>query len=275
MIKIVVMSVIRVGTHFNIELEFTAASFGRRLIAWALDLLLQVFYLLLASRFLRWLMLRLDPSSDTDYNLWAIVLILMLPFFLYHFVCELTLKGQSIGKQIVGIRVVNINGGQPAISQLIIRWLIRTSDYAVLLILIYTPSALMFGTGFFNAMGASLLLLFADVVLVNSTQKHQRLGDLLAHTMLIATKQPGTIEETLYIEVEETYTPQFPEVMQLTDRDINSLKGLLDTAKGQHDEELAERAAAKIKNHLSLHTNLKAFDFLETLLKDYNYMAAR
>jgi hypothetical protein len=46
------MSLIRVATTFNIDLEFTAASFGRRLIAWALDLLLQVFYLILAFRLL-------------------------------------------------------------------------------------------------------------------------------------------------------------------------------------------------------------------------------
>src|SRR5688572_11440264 len=114
------MSVVRVATNFNIDLEFTAAPFGRRLIAWALDLLLQVFYLLLASRFLRWLMVQLDPSSDNDYNLWAIVLILLLPFFLYHLVWEVFLKGQSIGKRIVGIRVVNIAGGRPSLSQFFI-----------------------------------------------------------------------------------------------------------------------------------------------------------
>lgn len=269
------MSVIRVATNFNIDLEFTAAPFGKRLIAWALDLLLQVFYLLIASRFLRWLMQRLDPSSDNDYNLWAIVLILMLPFFLYHFVCEVLMNGQSIGKRIVGIRVVNTAGGRPGLSQFIIRWLIRTSDYSVLLILLYSPYTMMFGTGFFSAMGASILLLFADVLLVNTTTAHQRLGDILAHTLLISTRQTSTIEDTLFLPVDEDYVPQFPQVMQLTDRDINSLKGLLDTANKRHDYELADRAAAKIKNHLSIQSDISAFDFLETLLKDYNYLTSR
>lgn len=268
------MSVIRIATNFNIELEFTAASFGRRLIAWTLDLLLQIFYLLIAGRFLRWMMRGLDPTSNSDYDLWAIVLVLMLPFFLYHLVCELTMNGQSVGKRIMGIRVVNATGGRPSVSQYIIRWLIRTSDYAVLLIILNAPYAVL-GNSFFQAMGASLLLLFTDVVLVNSTKKSQRLGDLLAHTILISTKQDGTIEDTLFLQVAETYVPQFPQVMRLSDRDMNAIKSLLDAANQRHDAELAERAAAKIKNHLSIQTDCGGFVFLETLLKDYNYLASK
>lgn len=268
------MSVIRIATNFNIDLEFTAAPFGRRLIAWALDLLLQVFYLLIISRFMHWLMQRMDPTSDNDYNLWAIMLLLMLPFFLYHFVCEVLMNGQSVGKRILNIRVVNTMGGRPSLSQFIIRWLIRTSDYAVLLIILYAPYQMMFGTAFLSAMGASLLLLFTDVVLVNTTKMNQRLGDILAHTILISTRQSGTIEDTLFLQVEDRYVPRFPQVMQLTDRDMNSLKSLLDTATRRHDYDLAERASARIKNHLSIQTDISAFDFLETLLKDYNYLAS-
>jgi uncharacterized RDD family membrane protein YckC len=267
------MSVIRISTHFNIELEFTAAPFGRRLIAWTLDLLLQLFYLLIASRFLRWLMRGLDPNSNSDYNLWAIVLVLMLPFFMYHLVCELTMNGQSVGKRIMSLRVVNATGGRPSPSQYIIRWLIRTSDYAALLIILNAPYAVL-GSGFFQAMGASLLLLLTDVILVNSSKKGQRLGDLLAHTILISTKQTSTIEDTLFQHVADTYVPRFPQVMRLSDRDMNSIKGLLDAANRRHDYELADRAAAKIKNHLGIQTDCSAFDFLETLLKDYNYLSA-
>jgi uncharacterized RDD family membrane protein YckC len=268
------MSVIRIATNFNIELEFTAAPFGRRLIAWTLDLLLQIFYLIIAARFLRWLMWGMDPGTGSDYNLWAIVLVLMLPFFLYHLVCELTLNGQSIGKRIMSIRVVNATGGRPSPSQYIIRWLIRTSDYAVLLIILNAPYAVL-GDNFFKAMGASLLLLFTDVVLVNATRNGQRLGDLLAHTILISTRQEGTIEDTLFTHVDETYVPRFPQVMQLIDRDMNAVKSLLDTASRRHDYELADRAAAKIKNHLAIQSDCSAFEFLETLLKDYNYLASK
>jgi hypothetical protein len=61
--------------------------------------------------------------------------------------------------------------------------------------------------------------------------------------------------------------------MQLSDRDINSLKSILDTAKKRHDFHLAEMASEKIKNHLQIRTTLSPFDFLEVLLKDYNYLS--
>jgi hypothetical protein len=61
--------------------------------------------------------------------------------------------------------------------------------------------------------------------------------------------------------------------MQLSDRDINALKGILDTARKQNDYNLAERAAEKIKSHLHIETSMSAFDFLEILLKDYNYLS--
>jgi uncharacterized RDD family membrane protein YckC len=269
------MSTIRIATNFNIDIEFTAAPFHKRLIAWALDLILQVVYLIIASRFLKVLIQRMDPSKDNDYNLWAIVLVLLLPFLLYHVVCEITMNGQSIGKKIMNIKVVNENGGKPSISQYIIRWLIRTSDYMLLMIILYTPYAMMFGGKFFSAIAASVVLLVVDVIMVNTSKKGQRLGDLLAHTILISTKQHGDIEDTVFLQVAETYQPVYAQVMQLSDRDINSLKSLLDNAKRRHDYELAERTAERLKTHLKIETSQSPFDFLETLLKDYNSLSVK
>jgi hypothetical protein len=38
---------------------------------------------------------------------------------------------------------------------------------------------------------------------------------------------------------------------------------------------MAEGAAAKIKAHLKIESGLGAFDFLEVLLKDYNYLSVK
>lgn len=269
------MSTIKVATNFNIDLEFTAAPFHKRLIAWALDLLLQVLYLVLAFRLLNSYTSRLEYSSDSAYNLWAIGLLIILPFLVYHISCEILMNGQSVGKRIMEIKVVSENGCRPGMSQLVIRWLIRTSDYMLLIIILYGPSSILSGYSFISAIGGSILLLFTDVVLVNATRKNQRLGDILAHTIIISTKQNAAIEETVFLQVAEQYVPQFPQVMQLHDRDINSLKGILDTAKKRHDYQLADRASEKIKTHLNIQTSMSPFDFLEVLLKDYNYLASR
>ena len=267
------MSVVRIATNFNIDLEFTLAPFHKRLIAWALDMILQIMYLLIAFRFFKWLTLRMDATVDNNYNQWAIGLVLLLPFLVYHVVCEILMNGQSVGKRLLKLRVVHENGGRPGLGAFIIRWLIRTSDYMLLTIILYAPYALMFGAKFFYAVGASILLLLTDIILVNSSKKGQRLGDLLAHTLVISTASQGDIEETLFMDVEEKYKPQFPQVLQLSDRDINSLKNILQTARKRHDYELADAASRKIQAHLHIETSLSPYDFLETLLKDYNHLS--
>jgi hypothetical protein len=174
----------------------------------------------------------------------------------------------------MGIQVVNENGGKPSVSQYIIRWLIRTSDYMVLVIIIYSPYITVFGMQFFWALGGSLALLITDVILVN-TKKNQRLGDLLAHTILINTRQKNSIGDTIFLQIAEGYAPSFPQVMQLSDRDVNALKSILDAAKKHNDYDLALNASEKIKAHLKIDTSLSPFDFLEVLLKDYNYLSAQ
>lgn len=267
------MSVIRIATNFNIDVEFPAASFHRRLAAWILDILVLMFYVFIVIRFLN-VLTRLGNNNDSSEGYWVLIMVLMLPIITYHLLFEVFLNGQSVGKRIMGLRVVSENGGKPSISQYIIRWLIRTSDYMAVIILLYAPTAAQGDMLFFWKMAAAFGLLVTDVILVNSTPKHQRLGDMLAHTLLIRTTQKASIEDTIFLDVAQTYTPSFPEVMQLSDRDINALKGILDNAKRGHDYNLAERAAEKIKAHLKIDSGLSPFDFLEILLKDYNYLSA-
>lgn len=267
------MSVVRIATNFNIDVEFVSPPFYRRLLAWVIDLFIQVFYLIIASRFYNWLASHADYSSDASYNFWAIGLLLILPFFVYHLVCEVTMNGQSIGKKMIGIKVISETGGKPGIGQYVIRWLIRTSDFTLFIMILMLPYAQYYGNQVYWGFAGVLALLVTDIVLVN-TKKQQRLGDILAHTLLINTRQKETINDTIFLEVSNQYVPSFPQVMQLSDRDINSLKGILDTAKKRHDFYLAEMASDKIKNHLNIDTTLSPFDFLEILLKDYNYLSA-
>jgi uncharacterized RDD family membrane protein YckC len=267
------MSVVRIATNFNIDLEFISAPFYKRLLAWVIDLIIQIIYLILANQFFTWMMEHSNYDDNTMANIWAWRWLLRLPFFLYHLVCEITMNGQSFGKKIMGLRVISETGGRPNISQFIIRWLIRTSDYTLLMMIIIIPYAQLYGSGIYWAVAGAMILLAVDIILVN-TRKEQRLGDILAHTLLISTTQKEAISDTIFLDVSDKYVPSFPEVMQLSDRDINSLKGILDTARRRHDYNLAEMASEKIKNHLKIDTTLSPFDFLEVLLKDYNYLSA-
>ncbi|HEV7621421.1 MAG TPA: RDD family protein, partial [Flavisolibacter sp.] len=189
-------------------------------------------------------------------------------------VCEITINGQSIGKIITGIRIINENGGQPNIGQYIIRNLIRTSDLLFVVFILFTSYAgQMPNIDFLWKIGIATALFLTDIILVNTSEKNQRLGDMLAHTLVIRVSKNLSIEDTVFQDISEKYIPSFPQVMQLSDRDINSLKGILDAAKKKHDYNLAEMASEKIRNHLHIETSLSAFDFLEILLKDYNYLS--
>src|SRR4051812_22472482 len=135
------MSVVRIATNFNIDVEFTSPPFYRRLFAWAIDLFIQVFYLIIASKIYASIARNMDYRTDNTYNLWAIGLLLILPFFVYHVVSEITMNGQSIGKKLIGIKVISENGGKPSFGQYIIRWLIRTSDFTLFIMIIMLPLA--------------------------------------------------------------------------------------------------------------------------------------
>ncbi len=265
------MSVIRIMTNFNIELEFPAAPFHRRLLAWVIDVIILIIYGRICIEILETL-----TNSAGKNTLWIVALIMVFIFFTYHLICEVAMNGQSFGKKITGIRVVNENGGQPSIGQFIIRWLIRTSDLLIVYIILVGTEA---ASGRANKdvvwqIGIPLALFITDIIMVNGGKKNQRLGDMLAHTILIRTSEKHSINDTVFLDISDKYVPSFPQVMQLSDRDINSLKGILDTAKKRGDYNLAEMASNKIRNHLNIQTPLSPFDFLEVLLKDYNYLSA-
>ena len=260
------MASIRVNTNFNIDLEFEAAPFYKRLFAWLIDSVVLIIYILLADNIG-------DSFFSKSESAAAWYMFIFLPFLSYHLVSEILMKGQSLGKKVVRIKVVNENGGQPGIGQYVIRWLIRTSDYMVIVLVLFTPIALASGDiDYFWKVAIPFGLLITDVILVNS-KKQQRLGDMLAHTMVINATEKQSIHDTVFLEVGHSYIPSFPKIMQLSDKHINALKGILDTARKKSDFDLAQMASEKIKRHLNIDTTLSPFDFLEVLMKDYNYLS--
>ena len=269
------MSVIKVPTTFNIDLEFEIPEFHRRLFAWLIDVMIQIIYYWAAISILSRSVSAHDLlSQDAQYNLWGLYMMIIVPIFTYHLICEITMNGQSVGKKILGIRVVNENGGRPGMGQFIIRWLIRTGDYAIIAIILLNIFILI-NRELFVFLAASLILLLTDIILVVSSKKGQRLGDILAHTILVRTKPKGSMEETVFMEVADNYIPAFPEIMRLSDRDINAIKSILDTSRKKGDFKLAAMASEKIKAHLKINSNMQPFDFLDTLLKDYNYLSVK
>ncbi|MGN6436688.1 MAG: RDD family protein [Agriterribacter sp.] len=267
------MGKINIPTNFNIDLEFETAPFHVRMFAWIIDFILLIFYMLIAYKIYNSVVGGRDYSdSGAAYDAWSIDLILMLPLVTYHLFCELLWNGQSVGKKLLGIRVVNDNGGKASPGQYIIRWLLRSADLSIPIVVL----AMIFGiVWILKALWITSLMFIADVILMAVNKASKRLGDLAAGTMLIKTKASGSLEDTIFMEVADNYTPVFPQVMRLSDRDVNTIKGILDSGRKMGHYQMVESASERVKNVLAIESTMPAFDFLDTLLKDYNYISTK
>ena len=81
----------------------------------------------------------------------------------YTLLSEILMNGQSWGKKLTGLKVVKINGTEARLSDYLIRWAFRSVD-------IY------------------LTLTTLGIIMINSTVKSQRLGDMLANTAVVKIK---------------------------------------------------------------------------------------
>jgi uncharacterized RDD family membrane protein YckC len=270
------MSVIKVPTNFNIDVEFEIPEFYKRLIALILDFLVMFFYIKIAVVILESVQSNMSYSNDNLYNMhWLTVVVIWVPILSYHALLEITMNGQSVGKKLMSLRVVDENGGKASISQFVIRWLVRDTWFIMLLFMgLGNDAQGKTGEAVFLII-AVVAFFFTDIALVVSSKKGQRIGDMLAKTILISTTNRGNIEETVFQEVADNYMPSFPQVMQLSDKDLNAVKSILETARRKGDFHMAEAACAKIKAHLKIESPLGPYDFLEILLKDYNYLSVK
>jgi uncharacterized RDD family membrane protein YckC len=255
------MSVTKLHTGFNIEVEFTISAFHKRLLAWFVDIVVIGVYIWVANQFVDAFK---NGLQDLSFN-W-LELLVWIPVLLYFLLSEITMNGQSPGKRLLRIKVITASGGQPTLSQYLIRWLFRAIDFPVLI----------FASLVYSVWPWYLFpLLFTGLISFILTPQSQRIGDLLAGTIVIDTNTESAWQHTVFTEVEASYEPVFPGVMGLSDRDMNTIKQVLLYTRKRPGDKVAEKVTTKIKTALKIETDLSAEDFLETLLKDYNYLSRR
>ncbi len=267
------MSRLLISTNLNIDLEFEIAEFHKRLFAWAIDMFILLLYFFIANKILNHFFRDGDISSNDDgWNWYGSFLLLMIPIAFYSLVTETTMNGQTFGKKIMHIKVINEEGGNATFSQYLIRWMLKISDVVLVILLKY---ASVWGPFVFIFLGGMALIFITDIFLVALGKKAQRMGDMAAGTLLINTKTKSNLDETVFVEIEDSYQPRYPEVMRLSDRDLNVIHSIFNTASKKDDYIMASRTSDKVKAALNLQTNQDPLEFLETLLKDYNFLSTR
>jgi uncharacterized RDD family membrane protein YckC len=257
------MSIIQIATPFNIDIEFEVAEFHKRLLAYLIDFVLLIIYMFTSIRLL-FGEIRLGESS-----LGFAILVVLLPMLFYSLLTELWMNGQTIGKKLLKIKVVSLDGGEATLGQYLLRWFLRFYEWGFIIVALF----------YFNFVLGFLLLLLggvATVIIISITPKNQRLGDLAAGTVVVNTKTRLTIDDTIFIDIRKTdYKVTFPEVMRLSDRDINTIKGVLTQASKRNNYDMCHRVSMKIKEVLKINSDMHVDQFLEKLLEDYNFLATK
>ncbi len=260
------MSIIQINTAFNIDLEFEIAEFHKRLLAYFIDYFLMIIYL--------WAMKTLLYNGfgiDFETNMGLDILVISLPMLLYSFLCELWMNGQTVGKRIMSIRVISLEGGEPTLGQYMLRWITKFFEWPFLFGYVFFSKDALFAysiiTGFLG---------IAVVIIIAVNQKNQRLGDLAAGTVVVNTKNKLTIDDTIFMDIKKTdYQVTFANVMRLSDRDINTIKSVVTQAGKSGNYDMCNRVAMKVKDVLKIQTDMHPDQFLEKLLEDYNYLATK
>lgn len=243
------MSQIDITTSQNVNISFKLASVGERILAYFLDFLIMVAYLIIISFIMgNFFQYKIFQRLD-DWSARAIAIIILLPISFYALINESLMEGQTLGKKVAKIKVVKIDGYQASFSDYLVRWIFRFVD-------IY----LTFG----------LVGLISMIV----SKNNQRLGDIASGTAVISLKNSVNISHTILENLGQDYKPFFPQVIALSDNDMRIIKENFQKAVRTDDRVVIHRLEEKIKEILKLDydkTNFTQRQFISTIIKDYNF----
>jgi uncharacterized RDD family membrane protein YckC len=238
------MKNIEIITTQNVVLQYELASLQDRVFAFLLDMIcllfsFSIFYTVLAGIF---------SYSETAQNI--ALLILSCLFCSYSLAFEFLNKGRSIGKMAMKIQVIKLVGGRATFSDYAARWVFRLIDI------------------FFSLGGiASILIL--------SSSKAQRIGDIIANTAVVKTEPRMNIDLQDLLSIHKTakYIPKYQQARKLHEQDALLIKAALERYRrfnnDSHHEaiwELSERVQ-KLLGIDQVHEERSVF--LQTVLKDY------
>jgi hypothetical protein len=155
------------------------------------------------------------------------------------------------------LKVARLDGSAPSLGDYIIRALFRLIEIDM------TAGMLAVLTLFIRGQG-------------------QRLGDLAAKTTVLKLAPAVTLKDTVYSELDANYQPVLPEAALLSDQDVTLAKEVLDSFRQQirhRNKETAVTIGHKIKatleGKMGIASPLPPDDFLETVIRDYNYLKSR
>ena len=236
------MSNLQINTTQNVNLDYKIVGIGERIVAFLIDGFILYMYAFLVN-------LVGDAISYVYEDTWTqrgLVALIFLPAMFYSLLMHSLFNGRTVGKMLMKMRVVRVDGTPVHWSKLLVRWMLRLVDIWI----------------FLGSIGI-LSILFSD--------KRQRTGDASAGTVVISTKKKVKVSHTILEEVEDKYEPTFTNVTLLTAKAVRLIKETYQIAKQSSDFKTLKALRDKVETILETNSQLYVKQFLDTGLKDYNY----
>lgn len=243
---------IRIQTAQNVEIEYEIAGVGYRFLAALIDLSLFLGYFALV-----WIL-----SESTTIGMlmpeWSLYVFVIppVPLLLYPVLCEIFMRGQTVGKRAMNLKVVRVDGGEPSIGAYLLRWLFWLLEA--------NPFAAISGLG------------AVSLISIVSTRLGQRVGDIAAGTTVVrlpreeAEEVPGAVGA---LSFESHYEPLLPQVVRLSAGDIDTIRRGYAAVEAGAEENLASTIAYRVADVLGIerHRVGETTQFLQTVLKDWAF----
>lgn len=238
------MANIEVITSQNVPIEYELAPLKERIFAFAIDFLILFFTQLFLG-----LLIGFAGFSETT-SLYFVFLVMVPLFFFYSPAMEIFNNGQSVGKMALKIKVIKITGNEVAANDYLVRWIFRMID-------------IYFSLGSVAS------------IMIGTSVKGQRLGDLIANTTVIKIQPRFTLnlQDLEKIISLKNYEPRYPEVVKFSEEEIVFLKSILDRTL-KYNNKAHKEAIMLATNNVAKKLNLEKIpanrtDFIRTLIKDY------
>lgn len=237
-----VYSHLEIETTQHVNLRYEVAGIGRRFIAAMLDTLIVWSYIV---SFVYVLKKMGKLSALVDYQLsYYYYLFVILPVGLYHPFCELFFGGKSIGKMTMRLRVVQIDGSPLGLGSILLRWLFRLVEVMLTM----------------GSIGTWTIILSA---------KSQRLGDMAANTIVVVEHEEMALLYDFGLDLPTDYQVQFPQVVKLTDEDIQLISAAYEKTYVIENENITAALAERLRKVLNIETSIANTQLIETVLRDY------
>lgn len=236
------MPKIQILTAQKVSIEYDTATWIERTSAFVID-----FVIILLAGVALYNFNYFEDSNTGDIIYYLVFGLVLSTYTLWN---EFFFSGITIGKKILKIKVMRLDGEPPSFGDYFGRWMFRIID-------IYFSSGML------------------ATFLVTSTGKAQRTGDMISNTVVIRNTITLnlTLNEILKLATMDSYQPVYEHATRLTEEEMLIIKETIDRqnmySNTAHEEalDMLFRKVAPIVGVTKIETD--KVSFFKTLIKDY------